>query len=111
MGTWPLQALSKTAPIKKIEITKIDFLFKSAFLLKKTAWNVPIAGEHSWDGIVSTRIEGIAAQHPPDRHPGSLPRTVFVYSLIAVVRTGRIEATGIGRQSRGNNGLIRTDQR
>jgi len=60
--------------------------------------------------IVSALVKGIAADDPFYSHPGTLQGAVFVNSLVAVVRTGRVIAAGSGGKRRGNDNLIGADK-
>lgn len=50
--------------------------------------------------VVTTRIEWITAQHPPECHQASFNQPMLINSLVAVMGAARVKAAGIDRQSR-----------
>jgi hypothetical protein len=47
------------------------------------------------DRIIATRIEWIATNNPPGCHETAFDNSIFIYSLIAIVGAGGVEAAGI----------------
>lgn len=62
------------------------------------------------DGVIASRVEWIAADNPPGSHDTAFDYSMFIDSLVAIVRAGWVEAAGVWRQSARECHLIEANQ-
>lgn len=60
--------------------------------------------------VVPTRVEGIATQDPPHSHQPALEHAVFVNGFVAVMGTGGVKTTGVGRKKPGKSHLVQPNE-
>lgn len=64
----------------------------------------------SGDGVVSARVEWIASDYTPDCQHAAFYYSMFENSLVAIMRTRRVETAGIWRKQPRKRELVNTDQ-
>jgi hypothetical protein len=64
------------------------------YILLDKAGKIPSTKLRYW--IISTRMKGVAATYPLDRHPASLPNPIPGNSFITIMGAGRVETASAG---------------